>query len=94
MGAIIACTLSLYAARVPAKSSKIYVLNLCVSLLAETEREIACKNLQQSLLTCFAEKHAIPEAEEHKKCYTKLYKTGISHVGQVSHDCSQQQAGA
>lgn len=60
----------------------ITALEGCRKAYPEAERELACKNLRQSVITCYAEKHAVPEAEEHRKCYTKLYKTGISHTGQ------------
>jgi hypothetical protein len=39
--------------------------------------------LRQSVMSCYAEKHAVQEYEEHKKCYTKLYKTGMSQIRQV-----------
>ncbi|GAX74936.1 hypothetical protein CEUSTIGMA_g2382.t1 [Chlamydomonas eustigma] len=37
----------------------------------------ACKNLEIMLVTCWAEDHCKDEADEHRRCYTKLYKTGI-----------------
>eukprot|EP00195_Chlamydomonas_chlamydogama_P015224 CAMPEP_0202891656 /NCGR_PEP_ID=MMETSP1392-20130828/1662_1 /ASSEMBLY_ACC=CAM_ASM_000868 /TAXON_ID=225041 /ORGANISM="Chlamydomonas chlamydogama, Strain SAG 11-48b" /LENGTH=107 /DNA_ID=CAMNT_0049575477 /DNA_START=133 /DNA_END=456 /DNA_ORIENTATION=+ len=36
-----------------------------------------CKNLEIRLVTCYAEEHCKPEADEHRRCYTKLYKTGM-----------------
>ncbi|KAG1674484.1 hypothetical protein FOA52_003089 [Chlamydomonas sp. UWO 241] len=36
-----------------------------------------CKNLEVKLVSCYAEEYAVEEAAENRRCYTKLYTTGM-----------------
>ncbi|PNH00472.1 hypothetical protein TSOC_013703 [Tetrabaena socialis] len=46
----------------------------------------ACKNLEIRLVACFAEGLCKPDADEHRRCYSSLYKTGlykgVGHCGE------------
>ncbi|MEW5302411.1 MAG: hypothetical protein WDW36_005201 [Sanguina aurantia] len=39
--------------------------------------DAACKNLEMRVITCYGENAAKPEADEHRRCYTSIYKTGM-----------------
>ncbi|GFH25893.1 uncharacterized protein HaLaN_23936, partial [Haematococcus lacustris] len=36
-----------------------------------------CRRLELKLTTCIAERHAAPEADEHRRCYSKVFLTGL-----------------
>lgn len=43
---------------------------------ANLETETACRNLETSLISCYADELCKPEAEEHRKCYMSVVNTG------------------
>mmetsp|Transcript_18864 Transcript_18864/g.32242 ORF Transcript_18864/g.32242 Transcript_18864/m.32242 type:complete len:118 (+) Transcript_18864:102-455(+) len=43
---------------------------------ANPDNPEVCKNLEQRLFTCYADAFAKVEANEQKKCFTKLYTSG------------------
>jgi hypothetical protein len=43
---------------------------------ANTSEVAACRNLENSLVTCYAAEYCKPEFEEHKRCYTSVSSTG------------------
>lgn len=47
---------------------------------ANKDQPSACKHLELRLVACYAEQRAVEEADEHRRCYTKLYKTGARPI--------------
>ena len=42
-----------------------------------SDHAAACKNLELKVVTCYAEVMCPEAADEHRRCYTSLYKTGV-----------------
>ncbi|KAL6749981.1 hypothetical protein V8C86DRAFT_2824787 [Haematococcus lacustris] len=51
-------------------------LDTCRKANPENRTEM-CRRLELKLTTCIAERHAAPEADEHRRCYSKVFLTGL-----------------